>query len=115
MTLDYGSGVLGGIITVSGEIDHHAAVGAIERIDKLLNEHQPGAVTIDLGGVTFMDSSGIALILFANKKQRQIDGSLDIVNVPPQPLRVLSSAGLDKMIKNGKRGTAYEKIRQGQA
>jgi stage II sporulation protein AA (anti-sigma F factor antagonist) len=115
MTLDYESGEFGGRITIAGEIDHHAAVGAIEKIDRLLDEYQPGVVSFDLGGVTFMDSSGIALILFADKRQRQIGGSLYIVNVPPQPLRVLSSAGINKMIKTEKRGTGNEKIRQNKA
>lgn len=111
MTLSYENGDFGGKIIINGEIDHHAAIGAIEKIDKILDDYQPGVVTFDLDGVTFMDSSGIALLLFANRRLRQIDGLMFIINVPPQPMRVLASAGIDKIIKTEKRGVKNEKIR----
>jgi stage II sporulation protein AA (anti-sigma F factor antagonist) len=46
----------------------------------------------------FMDSSGIALILKAYKRMKEIEGVLRIENVPPQPKRVLSASGIERII-----------------
>ncbi len=43
---------------------------------------------LDLAGVTFMDSSGIALILRAQQRMQLLDGSLLVRNVPQQARRV---------------------------
>jgi stage II sporulation protein AA (anti-sigma F factor antagonist) len=45
-----------------------------------------------------MDSSGIALILRAEKKMKELDGNLCLSGIPEQPLRVLRAAGADKRL-----------------
>ena len=68
---------------VSGEVDHH---GARE-------------IMGDLGGVTFMDSSGIAVLLRAYRRLGALGGEVRVHNVPHQAARVLRAAGLDKLIR----------------
>ena len=85
-------------VYISGELDHHEAHCAMLRIDELLDEYMPRDRALNLAGLRFMDSSGIALILRAEKKMRELDGSLRISGVGEQPLRVLRAAGTDKRI-----------------
>ena len=68
------------------------ALGA--RIDAFL----PKRCVLDMHGVSFMDSSGIALILRAEKKLKELEGSLCLTGVGEQPLRVLRAAGADKRV-----------------
>ena len=93
-------GVKGEVVTayLSGEIDHHSAADMREIIDNAIDGNMPAVLILDFGGVSFMDSSGIALILRADKLMGQLGGSLRISGAPEQPLRVLRAAGLDRRI-----------------
>ena len=72
------------LLECRGELDHHAARDAMRQLD--------------LGGVTFMDSSGIALILRAQQRMQMLDGSLLVCNVPRQARRVLDAAGIGRLV-----------------
>lgn len=52
-------------IRLSGELDHHSAKGLLRRLDQEIEKALPTQLTLDLSGVTFMDSSGIALLIRA--------------------------------------------------
>lgn len=83
---------------LSGEVDHHGAGVLMAELDQAFETRLPKKVTLDLSGVTFMDSSGIAVLLRAYKRMNAIGGSVTIENVPNQAMRVLKAAGLDKLL-----------------
>lgn len=83
-------------LSVSGEIDHHAATALMAEVERQVEERLPRTLTLDLGGVTFMDSSGIAVVLRCHKR---VGGGLTVRNTPPQPLKVLRAAGLERMVR----------------
>lgn len=85
-------------IFLAGELDHHAARSAMENIDKLVDQNLPVRMTLDLNGLSFMDSSGIAVVLRAKRRMESMQGSLAVTNIPRQAARVLESAGLGRFI-----------------
>ena len=86
-------------IALSGEVDHHRARGLMEGIDREIDMRLPSRVALDLGGVTFMDSSGIAVLLRAWRRMSQVQGAMRVVNVPPQADKVFRAAGLQRIIR----------------
>ncbi len=90
----------GGVLTLRfrGELDHHVSREAMEALSERIDAFLPRHCVLDLRGLSFMDSSGIALILRAEKKMRQLEGDLCLSGVPEQSLRVLKAAGADKHI-----------------
>ena len=86
------------IIRFSGELDHHAAREAMAAIERWIDQNLPGNTTLDLGGLTFMDSSGIAVVLRAKRRMEAMQGSLSVINIPRQAARVLETAGLSRYI-----------------
>lgn len=86
-------------LTVSGEVDHHAAAKIMAEVERQVEERLPRALILDLGGVTFMDSSGIAVVLRCYKRVGELGGSLTVRNTPTQARKVLSAAGLERMIR----------------
>ena len=50
-------------VYVGGEIDHHSAKGIRAQIDRHILEKKPKQVMLELSAVTFMDSSGLGLIM----------------------------------------------------
>ena len=85
-------------ITLSGELDHHAARELMESIDRLLEQVLPARTLLDLGELSFMDSSGIAVVLRAKRRMEALAGTLVVVNIPRQASRVLETAGLGKYV-----------------
>ena len=71
------------------------SIAFLERIDAFL----PRTCVLDLRELSFMDSSGVALILRAEREMRDLGGKLVLEHVPEQPLRVLHAAGLRRMIE----------------
>lgn len=84
---------------LTGEIDHHAAKEIMaelaEQIDAALPEH----LVLELSEVTFMDSSGIAVLLNAWRRMGQLEGTMVVSQAPPQADKVLKAAGLDRLLK----------------
>ena len=86
------------LLELSGEIDHHGARNAIRELELAVDTSLPKKLVLDMTGVTFMDSSGIALILRAQQRMQLLDGSLLVCNVPQQARRVLDAAGIGRMV-----------------
>ena len=79
---------------LAGEIDHDAAQGLRIQLDDALLTRSPRILVMDLGGVGFMDSSGIGLILGRQRCARTLGGSLRIQHAPEQLRRVLPLASI---------------------
>ncbi len=86
-------------LSFAGELDHHEAREAMRRIDSVLDEYLPRNCVIDLSRLSFMDSSGIAVILRVHKRLTDISGRAWVENPAGQPLRVLDASGLDRVIR----------------
>ena len=77
---------------LAGEIDHDAAQGLAHPAGRRPAHPQPAHIMVmDLGGVGFMDSSGIGLILGRQRCARTLGGSLRIQHAPEQLRRGLTA------------------------
>ena len=85
-------------IYIAGELDHHEARGAIHSIDELLDEYLPRDCVLDMSGLSFMDSSGIALIIRMSRRMKTLGGRAWIENPAKQPLRVIDASGIDRLV-----------------
>ena len=84
---------------VAGELDHHGARSVMEELDRRIDQAQPSQLTLDLSGLTFADSSGIAVLLRAHRRMGQVRGAMKVVNTPDQAGRVFRAAGLERLIR----------------
>ena len=84
---------------VSGELDHHGAKEVMQALDRRIDEALPRQLTLDLGGLTFTDSSGIAVLLRAHRRVGLLGGTMTVQHVPDQAGKVLRAAGLDRLMK----------------
>ena len=83
----------------SGELDHHYAREALNALTGRIDAFLPRTCILDLGGLSFMDSSGIALILRAEREMRDLGGKLIVQKPREQPLRVIRAAGMQKLVE----------------
>ena len=85
-------------VTLTGEIDHHGARAMMAELEETISTLLPRNLTLDLSGVTFMDSSGIALLLRTHRRITQLGGTLRVTKIPTQPRKVLDAAGVGRLI-----------------
>lgn len=83
---------------IVGDVDHHAARKMMADLNSQLDMTLPKELRLDMKEVTFMDSSGIALVLRAWKRMTQMGGATFLCSIPPQSEKVLKAAGVNKLI-----------------
>lgn len=83
---------------ISGEIDHHSAGALRTKIDEAVETAYPEVLVLDFGGVTFMDSSGIGLVMGRYKLMRNLCGRVAIENAPRAIKKVMRMAGIEKLL-----------------
>ncbi len=86
-------------ILLTGEIDHHRAKSYIQTISAKIEAYSPRICVLDFEEVTFMDSSGIAVVINALRQLNKIDGKLILAGIQNQPKKVFYTSGLDKLVE----------------
>jgi anti-anti-sigma factor len=86
------------VLALSGELDI-SGIARVEEELRQVEEKSPGAVVLDLRGLTFMDSSGLRLVLEADMRARREARRFAIVPGPESVHRVFLIALLDKRLE----------------
>ena len=85
-------------IALTGEIDHHCAKEYIQIITSKIEAYTPNVCILDFQDVTFMDSSGIAVVINAFRLMAKMEGKLEIAALGQQPMKVFRASGIDKLV-----------------
>ena len=80
-----------------GEIDHHIAPKIRKEIDSRCESLRPDLLRLDFKAVTFMDSSGVGLVMGRYRNIALLGGRLEVVNIPKPIEKVFSLSGLGRL------------------
>ncbi len=86
------------VISLAGELDHHSADDTRRKIDGALLANVSKYVIFDFTGLTFMDSSGIGMLMGRNKNVETLGGQAWIV-CNRDVYKLLEMSGVFKYIK----------------
>lgn len=86
-------------VFLEGDIDHHNARPIRSRIDTKVYIQRPDELILDLSRVSFMDSSGLGLILGRYTKAVELGIVFKVQNPTPQIKRILDLAGTERLIQ----------------
>lgn len=86
------------IVKLIGELDHHVAGGVKDRIDKKITSSAAENLIFDFSALSFMDSSGIGVVIGRYKLIKSIGGKTVIVSNTKSIDRLLNIAGIKKII-----------------
>ena len=87
------------IVSLIGELDHHSAHLVRTKIDAEIIKTSTRVVLIDFSRVTFMDSSGIGVVVGRYKSLMELNGDLLLTNLSPQIRRIFEMSGILRQIK----------------
>ena len=93
--------VTGEVVTarLSGEIDHHSARAMREEIDNAVELNMPTLLVLDFKDVSFMDSSGIGLVMGRFRMLSKSGAELHITGASSPIHKMLKLAGIEKLAK----------------
>ena len=84
-----------------GELDHHSAIQVRTVLDRLLDDPAVMELALDLSGVSFMDSSGLGVVLGRYRVLASRGGKL-LLNAVPLPIdKLFRMAGLYAIVERG--------------
>ena len=86
------------VVKLRGEIDQHCAEELRGDIDRQLDIKHSASLIIDLGGVDFMDSSGLGLIMGRYRKMQARGGKILLARPTPAVDRLLELSGINKLV-----------------
>ncbi len=86
------------IAKLTGEIDHHTARWLRMDIDTAIQDRSPEKLLLDFSGVSFMDSSGVGLVMGRYRNMSERGGKVALVNMPEYIEKVMSLAGMDRLL-----------------
>ncbi len=87
------------VVALSGELDHRRADQLRPELDELLKDPKIKELVFDLSGLSFMDSSGIGMILGRYKLMTRRGGCVSVRCANAQIDRVFELAGLYTIVK----------------
>lgn len=92
-------------VKLSGELGHHEAREVSAYIDGIFDLYSISRLILDFSELSFMDSSGIAVVVQSFKKAKESDAEFAVNGIPGQAFKVLHAAGIDKIVKINRKDT----------
>ena len=85
-------------VVIGGELDHCAAPQIRQMLDDLLEDPMVSHLVLDLENLTFMDSSGIGVLLGRLRRLQERGGALSVANMQPSVEKLFRLSGLNRVI-----------------
>ncbi len=86
-------------VYLTGEIDHHNARPIREAADRALAQKRPRELVLDFSGVSFMDSSGVGLVMGRFKAARAIGCRTTVCGLTSRDKRIMALSGLTDLVE----------------
>lgn len=86
------------VVHMTGELDHHSAEEVRNKVDDRLDRDHCNKLVMDFSGVTFMDSSGIGVVIGRYRKLSSRKGKVCMVKATGSVKRVFELSGMFKII-----------------
>ena len=87
------------VIHLPGEVDEHSIQGLAGEVEACLSQYEIERIVLDFSGVSFMDSTGIGVILGRYKQMAARRGSVAIYGAKGRVRQLIHMAGMEKLIQ----------------
>ncbi|SHN78227.1 anti-sigma F factor antagonist [Desulfitobacterium chlororespirans] len=87
------------LLTLKGELDMNTSESLRQTIDSEIERRGVRTVVLNLEDISFIDSSGLGVILGRYKKLLPMGGKVIITRVPPHIYKIMELSGLPRIIQ----------------
>lgn len=85
-------------VKLNGEIDHHCARGLSDSIDFKIRRLHPSLLVLDFGGVSFMDSSGLAVVMGRRRLMSSLQGDVELRHLNGAARKIFDMAQISRYV-----------------
>lgn len=89
-------------VCLSGELDHHCAEQIRRQLDELIADECVKNLVFDMKGLTFMDSSGIGVLIGRYRTISRRSGKVSVKNMNTHMDRIFKLSGLYRIIQKAR-------------
>ncbi len=93
-------------VALAGELGHHEAKSAISYIENITDLYAKDNIILDFSGITFMDSSGIAVVMNGYRGCRNSGRKFTVVETPDFAMKIFNAAAITGIVKIMERGNS---------
>lgn len=86
-------------VHLTGEIDHHTARPTREKTDERIMKDKPKELILDFSGVTFMDSSGVGLVMGRYKYAAALGCKTAVKGLKERDKKIMQMSGLSRLVE----------------
>lgn len=86
------------IVRLKGELDHHSADLVKAKLEQAIEQGEANHIILSMKNLTFMDSSGLGVILGRYKQITARGGKMVVCDVSPANYRLFEMSGLFKIL-----------------
>jgi anti-anti-sigma factor len=90
------------VVALNGEVDYDTAQEFREAVSSALHAANVHAIVVDLGGVTFLDSTGVGTLVVASRICAELGVRLQVCNVHPFIARLFAVLGVSETLGVGR-------------
>jgi anti-sigma B factor antagonist len=76
------------VVALTGELDVAGSALLENELSRIIADHEPAGIVLDLSGLDFMDSTGLRLVVLADERAQAEGWSLTLVRGQPDVHRV---------------------------
>ena len=87
------------VVELTRELDHHNSVAIREEIDRHIYGGIVRNIVFDFKNTTFMDSSGVGVILGRHRILKNVGGVIAVTNINKAVDRLFTISGLYKIVE----------------
>ncbi len=87
------------VVKIDGDIDHHTSIEMKDKIDDAYKKMRAKNIIFDFTSVSFMDSSGIGMVIGRYKNAKQQGGQVFVINVNSHLSKIFEISGLPKLVR----------------
>ena len=87
------------VIFIEGELGNHEAKKILNYQENIVSLYIDSPIVLNLSGLTFMDSSGLAVVVNLSRALERTGRSLTVEGTPQNAMKIFKAAGLNKKIK----------------
>ena len=87
------------VASIRGDIDHHSALALRNAIDEAISRFRSITLVLDFSEVTFMDSSGVGLVLGRYRNICANGGENELRGLSLRHMKIMKLSGIEKIAK----------------
>ncbi len=94
------------IVKISGELDHATAPKLAKELDGYLKKYDISELRLDMKNLTFMDSSGLGVLMGRYKRMKSKGGKVSVCHLHKNIEKILQLSGMFQILEKAdeKRG-----------